>query len=199
MMSTGIGSFIYRLRGLSFVTRWNFHPVTRRETVAEHTAWVAIYAMMIASMEQEIQGGEVNYRWVGECVMAALMHDWEESVTGDLPSLVKNVCRSEWSKVEEAGFNQLMSTLPDSHPLRRFAPLWRPSNAVQVIVKAADLLDRVIYGWEEKLRGNQAFTSIVDETVMQLRRLDLKCIPVVLHELGVQGPGRELPVDMTHL
>lgn len=197
MQPHGVGAVLNRLRGLSFVTRWNFHPTTRKQNVAEHSFWVATYAMIIADMENAFDPPELYQEEF--IIRAALYHDWEEAVTGDLPSLVKRVCKKDWEKVASDGFFSIINLLHPEHPINRTCSLWRPPAPIARIVKAADLLDRLMYGQEEKMRGNTSFDRIIEETIMQLRNLEMRSINIILFELGYESEGVELPRDMTHL
>ena len=189
MPNAGIGAFLNRLRGLSFVTRWNFHPITRRQTVADHSFWVAIYAMMIADLSEITAPIEHILR-------AALLHDMEEAVTGDLPSLVKRTIGVAWDEVEKRGAKQLVGDM-----WLRYDYWWRYDNEdLRKIVKAADILDRVMYAEEEQMRGNQAFDRIKLESIKQLRDMHMSSVDLILDELGYKGAGGvDLPKDMTHL
>ena len=42
-----ICTLLRKSRGLSYQTRWNMYPKTRRESIAEHTFNVALFALMI--------------------------------------------------------------------------------------------------------------------------------------------------------
>lgn len=196
------GAFLRRLRGLSLVNRWNFHYVNKPENVAEHSYWVAIYAMVLADMENKELTSAAKYN-VQEVMRGALLHDWEEAVTGDLPSLVKKTCKSDWAKVENAGFDQLVEPLNGTGADAYYKSFWHTAHdygdRVGMLIKAADLMDRLAYAYDEQQRGNKAFDRIVLETVKQLRAMRLLSVDSILVNWGYTAPGVELPEVMTHL
>lgn len=188
-----IWEFLKRLRGLSLVNRWNFHYVIKHENVAEHSFWVAIYAMLISDlMELPVETKMLILR-------GALTHDWEESVTSDLPSLVKRDYKEQWRVVEERGWENLMENIGSD--FLRYKSAWllsREDTEVKKIIKAGDLLSRMFYAHDERMRGNRTFNLIELETVKQLRSLKINVLDDMLTNAGY-GKGCDLPELMTHL
>jgi hypothetical protein len=69
---------------LHAVKRWHMIDTTRQQTLAEHSANVALLAMMIAKT------APINYFDDSNTIAAAaLVHDIEEAFTGDIPSHTK--------------------------------------------------------------------------------------------------------------
>lgn len=71
---------VTRLRYVQrYATSFNFH----KENVAEHSFYVAFYAMLIGEWYNE----NVDYAPITtrEAVMKALVHDVDEAITGDMP------------------------------------------------------------------------------------------------------------------
>lgn len=193
--------FLERLRGLSEVRRWNFHPHHTHETVAEHSFYVASYAVLMCMMDG-------NYSLLQEIALSALVHDYEEALTGDLPMLVKREVKAPWDVVEEKGFQQLVGTLPVEMMTaysnwKQVTGLTIQSMAtVKKYVKAADMLDVLIYCRIERLKGNTYFKEIEQEASTLLRRMDMPSLNVILDEYAYpkfEHSAVELPADMTHL
>lgn len=60
----------------SYVTRYSSHPVIRKENVAEHSFYVALYSLIIA----DFLGEDCDYT---RLLRRALVHDLDECETGD--------------------------------------------------------------------------------------------------------------------
>lgn len=189
--------FIDRLRGLSVVKRWNFHPSLTTENVAEHSYYVAMYAWLFASMDGH------QYSVLGHIVMHALFHDVEESMTGDLPMLVKRMVMDQWRVVEWYGIDQLTETLPahikNAVYFNKYNKGGLDHELVNKYVKAGDIFDVLIYCRVEAKLGNTNYRQIERESVTRLREFDLPSISKILHEYGYGDLEVELPNNMAHL
>jgi 5'-deoxynucleotidase YfbR-like HD superfamily hydrolase len=91
-------TLLKKSRGLNFQTRWNMYPKTRRESIGEHTFNVALFALMILYIKAN---GSLSFQDY-ETVVGALLHDLEEAVTGDIPTLTKRCIKSEDGMLIEA-------------------------------------------------------------------------------------------------
>lgn len=91
-------SLIRKSRGLNFQTRWNMYPKTRNESVSEHTFNVALFTLIILYIKSN---GSLSFQDY-ETVVGSLLHDLEESVTGDIPTLTKRCIKSEEGMLLEA-------------------------------------------------------------------------------------------------
>lgn len=85
-------SFINDILALSHVPRWGIVRTIRQQSVADHSYRVAFIAMEIADRS----GIPVTTT----LIQYALTHDVEESVTGDIPTIVKRRTR-EWVPIVE--------------------------------------------------------------------------------------------------
>ena len=65
------------LHRVSHVTRYSSQPVILKENVAEHSFYVALYALMVAEYLEDVSID------IGTLLRRALCHDLDESVTGD--------------------------------------------------------------------------------------------------------------------
>lgn len=190
--------FVNKLRGLNFVRRWNFHPHNRLENVAEHSFWVAIFTALIApdSMRNEL-------------VLAALVHDAEESVTGDLPALVKRHVPT-WPEVVHKAERELFSldkhegVAPELVHLMRARELAESSTTIKI----ADLISALMYCREELTSGNKAFARIEKELIFSIKKkvknaVDEGVAQRTLYLLDLLGfkleDGVENPEDISHL
>ncbi len=188
--------FIERLRGLSTVGRWNFHHRLTVENVAEHSFWVGMYAYILACMD----GLSLEMRM--SAMHAGMCHDLEESVSGDLPLLVKREVGDDWERVAKAAFNQLTKFLPSGDLNAGLFLGWATVPSIKKYVKAADILDCVIYARTERKLGNTNFAEIEKECVTSLRRMQMASVDKILDAFGYhkfEHSAVELPKDMTHL
>lgn len=93
-----ICTLLRKSRGLNFQTRWNMYPKVRNESIAEHTFNVALFTLMILYVKSN---GSLSYQDF-ETVVGSLLHDIEESATGDIPTLAKKCIKSEEYMLIEA-------------------------------------------------------------------------------------------------
>ncbi|MFA5936705.1 MAG: YfbR-like 5'-deoxynucleotidase [Candidatus Paceibacterota bacterium] len=183
------GSFLLKLRGLNHVHRWNFHPTLRRENVAEHSFWVAIIAYVISSRTGCICPGDV--------ILSAILHDAEEAVTGDMPSLVKRFVN--WEPVEQ----EARDTLTNDVALSTAIEFSKKAG----FIKIADMVSALMYATEQVQCGNTHFKDIEAECLGDVRKLadsmdkrQSRAVYAVLDELGYKGmKGKDRPKQMTHL
>lgn len=135
--------FEREIRELEVVERWGIVRAHRRGSVAGHSHRVAIYADQIAEI----------VRWAGDRAMLlrhALWHDMAEQFTGDMPGPYKHAV------LDPDGAN----TIEHVEMTRRFPHLeWQVpgtmmGNEVLSIVKAADLLDELLWTVDEQRMGN---------------------------------------------
>jgi len=130
---------VRKLRGLRWVRRFNFHQCINYESVAEHSFFVAMIVGYLSD-------------WDMEAVDAALFHDVEESVTGDIPFLIKKELDTE--EVERSARNEL--------GIAREKILF---PADRILVELADVVETKIYLEEERKAGNQNLFDIEMETI----------------------------------
>lgn len=142
--------FERELRDLSWVPRWSIIRTNRAQSVAEHSYYVAVYALSIAQLINW-RGSSTNASRL-ELVISALNHDIEECFTGDIPGPMKRL---------------MAKGLPWRNTVwrerdRRFGDRYPVSDDPEVlaILKAADVLDEVMFLAGELQRGNRACENI---------------------------------------
>ena len=158
--------FLQKLRGVNHVIRWNFYPRVRHENVAEHSFWVATIAMLIAKRA----GLDPAYY-----AMLGLIHDYEESITGDLPFPVKRYTEG-WDKVVKLAQVELF----DQNGQRDLTDLWDNAERSDV-VKFADLFAALLYAGEEIKMGNNYFYTIQSE-----------CLGTINAKINKLGPNSQI-------
>lgn len=136
--------FDHKLRMLAFVERWNIAPRLHRQSVAEHSYFVALYSGMLAErlgISADLKLKILDY---------ALRHDMPEYRTGDMPGPGKRAIVDpgllrtyEIKAMEDVG--QTFYNPLDYHEAR----------TVYNIVKAADTIDAYIWITMEVAHGNR--------------------------------------------
>lgn len=132
------------LRELSFVPRWSVLRRVTSQTVAEHSFYVATYAAHLADL----------VGWNGDrgaLLRAALAHDLPEAATGDIPGPAKRLLLDEWhsNRVEHC---YVQSRFPHDEDA------WIASKTdpeIKALVKAADILDEIMFLQTEAQLGNK--------------------------------------------
>ena len=112
-------------------------------------------------------------------VLAAMLHDASEILTGDLPTPIKyydpNI-RDAYKKVEELGCRKLLSMLPPELQSEYEELLLEKDENVRVIVKAADKLSAYIKCMDELKAGNREFEAAARQTKKALEEMNLPCL-----------------------
>lgn len=121
------------------VRRFHVHPTVRQQNVAEHTYGVVALVYVLADMRPS-----------PELVLAALLHDTPEQVTGDVPSPTKREMRMNWDYIEK----QIMD---------RFGlPTVVLSEEDKRLLKLADIMDGMLFAGREAALGNTALREVYD-------------------------------------
>lgn len=137
-----------RLRAAAIIPRWSVIWTQNKDTLASHSYFVAMYALIIADL----------FEWEGnraELLEYALLHDIDEIVTGDIVSPVKkgivdNVAAQVYICEKLAKVAPSLATR-----LGKFTP----GDGVTEIVKAADALDAVLFVVMEEAMGNTVMAA----------------------------------------
>lgn len=146
-----------KIRNLRHVYRFNFHHVNVRQNVAEHSFFVTLYAKMFAEEIFETKDNPDFYILL--TVAAAMEHDFEEAIIGDIPYLVRR-------KIPEVTLRDLY--MKASEELGIFPEAKPKFEIVQHIVDFADAYELKIYLEEELRSGNKFLISVENETYNRL-------------------------------
>lgn len=173
-------------RNLDKVVRFSNQMRIRDESVAEHSYHTAMYAMILADLEISF-GNKVD---VEKLLRSCLIHDLEESMTGDIlhgfkysdPELLKNM-----KKMGAQFYDRIIGNLPE-HISEKYSDLWEEAKADNIegkILEGADKLEALMYSIEEYSLGNRKFKLMIDDIIRMLDDIDLKSIDMVLKELEI--------------
>lgn len=169
-----------KIRALRWVNRFNFHPMIRTTTVAEHSFFTALLAYEFTVLFQPD---------IAEVVAVhALFHDLEEAITGDIPALVKRkIPFTVLDNLEDSARRELEICIPEHG--------W--------IIDLADAVECKLYLEEERALGNTTTYDIEREI---MRRIN-ECLDVIDNQdvsrrvYSMVDPVPELPVpkEISHL
>ena len=90
------------LEKLKCNVRHSWTSTGRRESVAEHSWRLAVYAMLLEKDFPELDMGKV--------IRMCLIHDWGEAVTGDIPAFIKTGADEA---TEDAAVESILQLLPE--------------------------------------------------------------------------------------
>jgi Predicted hydrolases of HD superfamily len=130
----GIINFIKELEHLKDNTRTAWTGEGRRESVAEHSWRLSVFAM---TLEDYFQGVDMN-----KAVQLCLLHDLGEAYEGDVSATVEENPEEKLRR-EEHAVNRLFAPLPQKIR-NRFLSLWREYNRGETLeAKLAKALDKM--------------------------------------------------------
>jgi 5'-deoxynucleotidase YfbR-like HD superfamily hydrolase len=146
--------FERELRELSFVPRWGTTRVQRRQSVAEHSWFTAVYAIQIMELFNVASTSDKFY-----ILAHAICHDLEEGITGDVISPIHSRVKTQLDGV-------VRTELPTRHPELSGHNTGHADN--EAIVKTASVMDDIMYLMTEKQMGNSAIDGIAARAVDKL-------------------------------
>lgn len=145
------------LRTMSIVPRWSIVHVTQRDTVANHSYFVTVYAHMISRVIK--WGGPNDY-----LMFSALLHDLDEVLTGDLVGPIKEYIIDEERMHEYVDHKifERFGSLAHEHAYLEGQCKMRHAEEADTIIKAADRLDAVFFLIMESRRGNSTILPLIE-------------------------------------
>lgn len=158
------------------ISRYSRDKTTVRETVLQHTGWVATWVLLAAeSLQQATTYCEIDY---GKLLRRAVAHDLDEIGTGDIPRTTKYASPEVRNALAE-----LEAMVPDwiERSLRlqpgTICTDWNDAKDTSregLLIKFADLAAVVYKCWDEILRhSNFAFARVAQEIEGYLTTMDL--------------------------
>jgi 5'-deoxynucleotidase len=165
------------LRTMSIVPRWSIVWTTQEDNVANHSFYVTVYSHMIAR----------TIKWKGPkdyLMFLALMHDADETITGDVVSPAKDqiVDYDKMADYVDAKMYERMGGLVHELAEMGNSISTKVGEEADAIVKAADRMDALFFLLVEARRGNNVIDSLI-----------LKA------QLRLESAWRELPAEETVL
>lgn len=183
MQETNVKKFLSNVRNLDKVIRFSTQMRLKDESVAEHSFHTAFYAMILADMEIK-NGNKVD---VEKVLRRALLHDIEESLTGDVIHGFKYSDPELAEKMKQMGLEfckKLLQDVPEfSENYLRFWNEAKDETVEGKIVEAADKMEALMYSLEEYSLGNKNFKPIIENLTENLRSTGLKSVEALLKDL----------------
>ena len=160
-------------RSLSHVVRFNSTPQQFKESVAEHSFYVAYYTSILVYFlrEASIEVDEAH------ALKIALLHDMEERFSGDILTPFKHYNEDVLNAIRKVNEEMIQLVFEDLPPKLReeFVGLWNQDIALTTreaqIVKVADKLSLLSKCYEEIKIGNEYFKPIYEREVERLAAL----------------------------
>jgi putative hydrolases of HD superfamily len=148
------------------------------ESVAAHSYGVALTAMLLAD-ECAARGVRVN---VERVLRLALLHDLQETRTGDMPRTVADYYGKETRRrAERAAFDDVVRELPRAQAAR-YASLHEDyeerASLEARLVKAADVIDLLAQALYFERAGARGLSEFWENAAAQ--------------DFGLEGPSREV-------
>lgn len=137
-------SFSAVLEKLKCNVRHSWTSTGRRESVAEHSWRLAMYAMLLEKDFPDLDMGKV--------IRMCLIHDWGEAVTGDIPAFIKTGADK---KTEEEAVEAMLALLPEdirSGVALLFDEMRRQETEEAKLYKALDRMEAVVQHNEADIR-----------------------------------------------
>lgn len=164
--------FLEAIRGytrrLQHVHRYSNTPVVGdKENVAAHSWYVTFYAMTMAE-HLFADGYDVNIEGV---MKKAILHDWEESLTGDIVHTARNSSPEVAQAVRSlsaAAQKQLAADFPPSvrRTLERGCERAKGEGLEGRLVALADYIAVWSFAWEQIEQGNRAnFYPVLENSI----------------------------------
>lgn len=111
---------------LQEVKRWHMVAMHRDQSVAEHSATVALLAAYVAHTAPELYfGPSTIVAWFG------LVHDIAEAFVGDVPSHTKRACEGKINKLEEEYTSPFMWMSHADMKVKRLVKLCDLADAIR--------------------------------------------------------------------
>ena len=206
---TSILRFLKLTRRLSSIERCSNTPHIKNSNVAEHSFYTALLAMLFADLENDrimtetmrdhnievdselflelFKEPEIRNKMydTSEVIKRALLHDLEESITGDILYPLKNenktmkpLLKSIISKIVN---DELFEDIPAERVRNYYVGLWRKSKDETKegrLVAAADKFEILLYAISEIELGNMGFYAIYNKALSILHKefSDIECI-----------------------
>ncbi len=190
---SSILDFIKRSMLLSSIDRCSNTPHLKPYPVAVHSYYLALFAMMFADMENkrlEKYDTRGRYYDTSEVVKRALLHDLEESETGDFlfpihnmsPELRRILEKVRRYCVDNIVFKELPSGVRD-HYIR----LWKNSKDETIegrLIAAMDKFEILIFAIRELDMGNTLFRDMYESAKEILKRdFDIPSVTEAVEEI----------------
>lgn len=169
-----IYSFNALVSRMKYIRRWSLMHASRTESLSEHAADTAILAHTLCLIAQHITGTPVRPETVA---VAALYHDAQEILTGDMPTPVKyknERLRKAYKALEDESAAALLGYLPPQlrSEMAGYVTGSLLTEEEAKLLKAADRLSALIKCTEEVQAGNREFAAALTQQRAALKEMN---------------------------
>ncbi len=169
-----IYSFNALVSRMKYIRRWSLMHASRTESLSEHAADTAILAHTLCLIAQHITGTPVRPETVA---VAALYHDAQEILTGDMPTPVKyknERLRKAYKALEDESAAALLGYLPPQlrEEMAGYVTGSLLTEKEAKLLKAADRLSALIKCTEEVQAGNREFAAALTQQRAALKEMN---------------------------
>lgn len=166
------GDFYALLFQMKNIARWGLMYNTRQENLSEHSMECAVIAHALVLIGNRHFEKKLDPNRI---LSAALFHDMNEVLTGDLPTPIKyynDRIKDSYKEIERISLEKMLSLL-DEDTAGEYKKLLELSEEEERIVKGADKLCAYIKCLQELERGNREFSSACTYNEKSLRALGM--------------------------
>ena len=165
-------SFMQRQRRLAYVQRCNQLGRINEYSVAEHSYFCAFYGMILYDIVRNTEKIKIN---VEEVLRRTILHDQEESITGDIlypmhnefPDFAKALDEVRNAVVDKQSFAGLPTQLQGMY--RKIWKEAKDNTPEGIMVSVIDKFEILMFAVQEISMGNQTFKPIFIEALRILR------------------------------
>ena len=187
-------SFNALVSRMKYIRRWSLMHASRTESLSEHAADTAILAHTLCLIARHITGTPVRPETVA---VAALYHDAQEILTGDMPTPVKyknDRLHKAYKALEAESAAALLSYLPGQlhDEMAGYVTGDLLTETEARLLKAADRLSALIKCTEEVQAGNREFAAALAQ---QRAALEAMNCPEADYFLAHMLPCYAQPLD----
>lgn len=161
-------------RSLTHVVRFNSTPQHFRESVADHSFFVAYISSLLCRLLRE-KGVKIDAE---RATTMALVHDMEEIISGDILSPFKHHSKELNNAIRRVNRKRIKDVFDDlpKKLAAYYTALWREENEQKTIeaqlVKASDTISLLAKCHEEVKAGNEFFLKIYKFEYKNLEKID---------------------------
>ena len=177
--SIKILDFLKRTQVLCYIERCSNTPHIRSYSVAQHSYYIALYTMLFADLENNRIRGEnsfgtdsvLNLYDTSEVIKKALLHDLEETITGDIlyPVHNKNIdFKKTLEQVREKCVDEEVFMELPKKVREYYIRLWKTSKddtKEGILVACMDKFEILVFTMQELDMGNLAFRNMYENAI----------------------------------
>lgn len=154
------------LRTASVVTRWGIMRTHGKDTIADHSYRVTMYAQDIARLIKWEVDDYKAYYWL---MRYALIHDLDEVFTGDTVTFVKSEIMDK-DRAAHFVAAQMQERMPGIAAQFTEIAALPYAYGIKKIVKAADWLDSLLFMIDEQRMGNAGIVKYEAHALDNLKK-----------------------------